>query len=130
MKHVETLKALKVAKSPNQKQKLQQETKLIGLLVNVNHMEKRKKKKPKAGNREKNKSCGRKKKRKKKMDFNVNVSNVSVKVRVISFNERSQLSKFYWWSMKWSTIDNTEDLDSNSHVLTIFLQIIIIAFLS
>ena len=66
MKHVETLKALKVAKSPNQKQKLQQETKLIGLLVNVNHMEKRKKKKPKAGNREKNKSCGRKKKRKKK----------------------------------------------------------------
>ena len=50
---------------------------------------------------------------KKERDFNVNVSNVSVKVRVISFNERYQLSKFYWWSIKWSTIDEIEDLDSS-----------------
>ena len=49
---------------------------------------------------------------KNERDFNVNASNVSVKVRVISFNEKGQLSKFYWWSMKWSTIDETEDLDS------------------
>ena len=61
-------------KSPNQSQKLWQET---------NHMEKRKKRnqKPEQG---RNKSCGRK----KEMDFNDNVSNVSVKVKVISFNKK------------------------------------------
>ena len=53
------------------------------------------------------------KEEKKERDFNVNVSNVSVKVRDISFNERYQLSKFYWWSIKWSTIDKIEDLDSS-----------------
>ena len=58
------------------------------------------------------KSYGRKKKEKRERDFNVNVNHVSVKVRVISFNERIQLSKFYWQSMKWSTIDKIEDLDS------------------
>ena len=27
---------------------------------------------------------------------------------VISLNGRGHLSKFYWWSMEWSTIDETE----------------------
>ena len=48
---------------------------------------------------------------KKERNFNVKVNNVSVEVRVISFNERVQLSKFYWWNIKWNTIDETEDLD-------------------
>ena len=39
---------------------------------------------------------------------------MSVKVRVISSNERDWLSKFYWWSMKWSIIDETEDLNSTT----------------
>ena len=48
----------------------------------------------------------KKKKKKKERDFNVNIS-VTVKVRVISFNERGWLLKFYWWSI----IDEPEDLD-------------------
>ena len=42
-------------------------------------------------------------------DFNVNVCNYYRSVT--SLNERGQLSKFYQWSIKWSTIDETEDLD-------------------
>ena len=48
---------------------------------------------------------------KKERDFNVKVNNVSVEVRIISFNKRVQLSKFYWWNIKWNIIDETEDLD-------------------
>ena len=48
---------------------------------------------------------------KKERDFNVKVNNVSVEVRVISFNKKVQLSKFYWWNIKWNTIDETKDLD-------------------
>ena len=50
-------------------------------------------------------------KEKKERDFNVKVNNVSVEVRIISFNKRVQLSKFYWWNIKWNIIDETEDLD-------------------
>ena len=48
---------------------------------------------------------------KKERDFNVKVNNVSVEIRIISFNKRVQLSKFYWWNIKWNIIDETEDLD-------------------
>ena len=50
-------------------------------------------------------------KEKKERDFNVKVNNVSVEVGIISFNKRVQLSKFYWWNIKWNIIDETEDLD-------------------
>ena len=50
----------KIGKSPNQKQKLRQET---------NHMEKRKKRNQKPETERRNKSCRRKKKRKKERDL-------------------------------------------------------------
>ena len=88
---------------------MRQETKLKKVLVNSNHKEKRKeKKKPKAGNREKKKKL---RKKKTERDFNINISNMSVKVKVISFNEKGQLSKFYWQNMNWSTIEEIENLN-------------------
>ena len=50
-------------KSPNQKQKLWQETKLKRVLVNSNHMEKRKKRNQKPETERRNKSYGRKKRK-------------------------------------------------------------------